>query len=86
MKRAGLNDRIEILDLKDENCPFTFIKTKLKLEEMEKGEELRVIFSDEVIAKDVAKSLSAEGHEVLEVLEISLSDRSGWMLRVKCGR
>jgi|GEM_PF-459263 tRNA 2-thiouridine synthesizing protein A len=83
------NDRIEVLDLRDENCPFTFIKTKLKLEEMKKGEELKVIFSDEVTARDVAKSLTSEGHEVLEVLEIhgaQLKGIDGWMLRVRCGR
>jgi|GEM_PF-1244174 tRNA 2-thiouridine synthesizing protein A len=48
------------LDLRDEQCPFTFIKTKLKLEQMDENELLEVIFSDERVAKDVAKSIQSE--------------------------
>jgi tRNA 2-thiouridine synthesizing protein A len=32
------------LDLRGGVCPYTFVKTKLKLEELESGEELIVTF------------------------------------------
>ncbi len=80
LKHAESGDTNEFLDLRDENCPFTFIKTKLKLEEMKKGEELKVIFSDEATARDVAKSLSSEGHEILDLK----SFESGWILKIRC--
>jgi tRNA 2-thiouridine synthesizing protein A len=67
----------EFLDLRDENCPFTFIKTKVKLEEMGRG-LLEVLFADESIARDVAKSIASEGYEV-EALE----SQDGWVLRIR---
>jgi len=76
LKRAELSE--EVLDLRDENCPFTFIKTKLKLEEMDKT-VLRVTFSDETTARDVARSVSSEGHEVLSLEKTE----EGWTLVVR---
>jgi tRNA 2-thiouridine synthesizing protein A len=74
-KHAGSSR--EFLDLRDESCPFTFIKTKVKLEEMGKG-LLEVLFADESIARDVAKSVADEGYEV-EAFE----SRGGWLLKIK---
>ncbi|WP_230972314.1 sulfurtransferase TusA family protein [Archaeoglobus neptunius] len=55
------------LDLRGEVCPFTFIETKLKLEEMKSGEVLEVIVDHEPAARDVPKSIESEGHEVIDV-------------------
>ncbi|WP_290596240.1 MULTISPECIES: sulfurtransferase TusA family protein [unclassified Archaeoglobus] len=59
----------EVLDIRGEVCPFTFIETKLKLEEMKSGEVLEVITDHEPAARDVPKSVEQEGHEVIEVLK-----------------
>jgi len=59
-----------ILDLRGEVCPFTFVKTKLKLEEIGNGEVLEVIFDHKPAVEDVPRSVKAEGHEVLSVEEI----------------
>lgn len=59
----------EVLDIRGEVCPFTFIETKLKLEEMKSGEILEVITDHEPAARDVPKSVEQEGHEVIEVLK-----------------
>ncbi|ADC66336.1 SirA family protein [Ferroglobus placidus DSM 10642] len=58
------------LDLRGEVCPFTFVKTKVKLEELKPGELLEVILDHEPAVRDVPRSVEAEGHEVLSVEKI----------------
>jgi len=70
----------EKLDLRGEVCPFTFVKTKLKLETMNPGEELEVILDYEPATRNVPRSLKNEGHEVLDLKQIKENE---WILRVK---
>ncbi len=58
------------LDIRGEVCPFTFVKSKLILEQMEKGEILRVIVDYQPSAESVPKSMREEGQEVIAVNEI----------------
>ncbi|MFP3254527.1 MAG: sulfurtransferase TusA family protein [Hydrogenobaculum sp.] len=58
------------LDITGEVCPFTFVKSKLVLETMEKGEVLRVIVDYEPSAVSVPKSMRDEGQEVLATNKI----------------
>ncbi len=58
------------LDLKGEICPFTFVKSKLILEQMEPGETLKVILDYKPSVENVPKSMREEGQEVLEIKEI----------------
>lgn len=53
------------LDITGEVCPITFIKVKLKLEEMEAGDVLLVHLDDGVPIKNVPRSLKSDGHEVI---------------------
>ncbi len=78
-KRAG-SDEVERLDLRGEVCPFTFIETKLKLEEMESGKVLEVLFDHEPAVRDVPKSVESEGHEVLSIEKI---DEKVWKIVIR---
>ncbi len=60
----------EKLDLRREVCPYNFVKTKLKLEEMKSGEILEVIIDDGEPMKNVPRSLKEEGHQILKVVRI----------------
>jgi tRNA 2-thiouridine synthesizing protein A len=71
---------VEILDLRGEVCPYTFVKTKLKLEEMESAEDLTVLLDDSVATANVSKSLRSEGHEILGLRSLS---EGVWEIRVK---
>jgi len=68
------------LNLKGEVCPYTFVKSKLALEEMDSGQVLRVIVDHLPAVQNVPRSLSGEGHQVLEVAQINESD---WSITVK---
>ncbi len=66
MISAGYDMAIE-LDLRGEVCPYTFVKTKLKLEELESGEELSVTFDHAPAVENVPRSLKNEGHKILGI-------------------
>ncbi len=71
------------LDITGEICPFTFVKSKLVLETMEKGEILRVIVDYEPSAVSVPKSMTDEGQEVLATNKI---DDKRWEIIVRKAR
>jgi TusA-related sulfurtransferase len=71
------------LDLKGEVCPYTFVKSKLAIEQMEAGQILKVTVDNSESASNVPRSLELEGHEVLE---IELERPSVWNIVVKTGK
>ena len=70
------------LDLRGEVCPYTFVKSKLAIEEMEPGQVLRVIVDHEPATKNVPRSMENEGNEVLEVARM---DGLAWQIVVRKG-
>lgn len=68
------------LDLKGEVCPYTFVRSKLALEELEIGQILRVIVDHLPAVDNVPRSLKNEGQEVLEVKQLNATD---WAIVVK---
>jgi sulfite reductase (ferredoxin) len=57
------------LDLSGVACPMNFVKTKLKLEDMEAGEVLEVIIDDGAPKDNVPRSVASEGHKILELVK-----------------
>jgi tRNA 2-thiouridine synthesizing protein A len=57
------------LDIRGDICPITFVKSKLAIEKMEKGQVLKVLIDYAPSAVNVPRSLEHEGHEVLSVTE-----------------
>ena len=58
------------LDLRGEVCPFTFVKSKLIIEQMNIGEVLKVILDYYPSVENVPKSMREEYQEVLAVKQI----------------
>lgn len=58
------------LDLKGEVCPFTFVKSKLMIEQMKEGEVLKIILDYKPSVENVPKSMKDEGQEVLDVKQV----------------
>lgn len=75
----GISTDIE-LDLRGVICPYNFVKTKLKLETMGKGQILAVLLDDGDPIKNVPRSVENEGHTVLA------KDRVGSAYRVRIRR
>jgi sulfite reductase (ferredoxin) len=53
------------LDLSGVACPINYVKTKLKLEELEVGQHLEVILDDGEPIRNVPKSLQGDGQKIL---------------------
>lgn len=68
------------INLKGEVCPYTFVKSKLALEELDIGQVLRVIVDHLPAMDNVPRSMENEGQEVLEVTQINDTD---WSLVIK---
>jgi tRNA 2-thiouridine synthesizing protein A len=59
---------VETLDLAGEVCPYTFVRAKLRLEELPLGAELHILVDHAPAAANVPRSLVAEGQEVVSTV------------------
>jgi len=55
------------LDLRGVICPINFVKTKLKLEEMNAGEILEIVIDSGEPMANVPRSIKEEGHKIVQV-------------------
>ena len=65
----------EKLDLTGVICPINFVKTKLKLEDMETGQILEIILDDGDPMRNVPRSIKEEGHKIIKVENLGKSYR-----------
>ena len=49
---------------------MTFVKTKLKLEELEEGDILEILLTAGEPLENVPKTVTQQGHEVLETTQV----------------
>jgi len=76
--------RVDVrLDLRGEVCPYTFVKSKLELEDMEVGQVLQIIVDHLPATENVPRSMRNEGQEVLGVEQINSTD---WAITVRKAR
>ena len=61
---------IKEIDLLDEICPMTFVKTKLALERINLGERIKVIFNSQEAKTNVPRSLSEVNHKIIAIKNI----------------
>jgi TusA-related sulfurtransferase len=59
------------INLCGELCPFTFVRTKLALEELPIGALLRVIVDHEPATRNIPRSATEWGQEVVAVTSLS---------------
>ena len=55
------------IDITTEICPMTFVKTKLKLETMSRGQVLEVTLREGEPLINVPKSVEQDGHKILDL-------------------
>lgn len=71
-----------ILDLQGDVCPYTFLKSKLAVDQLEPGETLDILLGNAESASNVPRSLDAEGHEILA---LEKTGPTQWLVRVQRG-
>lgn len=55
------------LDITKEHCPMTFVKTKIKLSQIQKGDILEVLLTEGEPLNNVPKSAKEQGYNVISV-------------------
>lgn len=55
------------LDITKEHCPMTFVKTKIKLSQIQKGDILEVLLTEGEPLNNVPKSATEQGYKVLGI-------------------
>jgi tRNA 2-thiouridine synthesizing protein A len=62
-----MQDVTRQIDISSDICPMTFVRTRLALDRMAPGETLLVTLKGEEPLRNVPRSATEQGHEVLSV-------------------
>ena len=57
----------ETVDITDKDCPLTFVKAKVTLDELDDGEVLAIRMNDGEPVQNVPRSIKEEGHQILKL-------------------
>lgn len=68
------------INIKGLHCPYTFVKSKLAVEDMEVGQVLEILLDNEEASKNIPKSMEDHGQKVLKVEKVNDSD---WVIRIR---
>lgn len=68
------------IDIRGLVCPFTFVQSKLAIEELEVGQVLEILLDYEEASRSIPKSMEEHGQKVLGVDKVSDTE---WVIRVK---
>ncbi len=68
------------IDIKGLVCPYTFVKSKLAVEDMEIGQTLEILLDYEEASRSIPKSMEDHGQKVLKVEKINDTD---WIIQIR---
>jgi len=77
MEEVKIDKRINI---KGEVCPYTLVKSKLAIEDLEVGQVLEVLLDYPEAAESIPKAMLNYGHSVLKVEKINSTD---WIIQIR---
>jgi TusA-related sulfurtransferase len=58
------------LDITKDHCPMTFVKAKLKLEQLEEGDILEILLTAGEPLENVPRTCKEQGFQVLETTHV----------------
>ncbi len=68
------------IDIKGLVCPYTFVKSKLAVEDLEIGQTLEILLDYEEASRSIPKSMEDHGQKVLKVEKINETD---WIIQIR---
>lgn len=68
------------INIKGLVCPYTFVKSKIAVEDLEVGQVLEILLDYEEASRSIPKSMEDHGQKVLKVEKISDTD---WVIQVR---
>lgn len=70
------------LDIRGEVCPYTLVKSKLAIEDIEVGQVLEILLDYPEAAESIPKAMLNYGHSVLKVEKINPKE---WVIQIRKG-
>lgn len=70
------------LDIRGEICPYTLVKSKLAIEDIEVGQVLEILLDYPEAADSIPKAMLNYGHSVLKVEKINPKE---WVIQIRKG-
>lgn len=68
------------INIKGLVCPYTFVKSKIAIEDLEVGQVLEILLDYEEASRSIPKSMEDHGQKVLKVEKINDTD---WVIQVR---
>lgn len=68
------------INIKGLICPYTFVKSKIAIEDMESGQVLEILLDYEEASRSIPKSMEDLGHTVLKLDKINDTD---WIIQIR---
>lgn len=68
------------INIKGLVCPYTFVKSKLAVEDLEVGQTLEILLDYEEASRSIPKSMEDHGQCVLKVEKINDTD---WVIQIR---
>ncbi|MBI4686942.1 MAG: sulfurtransferase TusA family protein [Nitrospirae bacterium] len=68
------------LNIKGVVCPYTLVKSKLAMEDLDVGQVLEILLDYPEASESIPKAMTNYGHTVLKVEKINSTD---WVVQVK---
>jgi tRNA 2-thiouridine synthesizing protein A len=68
------------INIKGLVCPYTFVKSKLAVEDLEIGQVLEILLDSEEAARNIPKSMEDHGHKILRLEKVNETD---WVIQVR---
>ncbi len=72
----------ETLDLRGVGCPMNFVKVKLKLEQMDEGQNLNAIVDTGEPMRSIPRAIKEEGHKIIHAEKLGAD---GFSLLIRKG-
>ena len=69
-EKKPVQEIVDSLDLKGVECPFNYVQAKVRLETMDAGQLLEITIDDGEPFENVPKSLTNDGHDILDTKKI----------------
>jgi TusA-related sulfurtransferase len=58
------------LDITKEHCPMTFVKTKIELSKLNKGDKLEVLLTEGEPLENVPRSAEEQGFKIIDIIHV----------------
>lgn len=68
------------INIKGLVCPYTFVKAKLAVEDMEVGQVIEILLDYEEASRSIPRSMEDHGQRVLRVEKINDTD---WIIQIR---